>query len=559
MANVKIIKVKQIDENDNVSRIKKRVCGYARVSTDSDDQITSYKSQIEHYTNLIMANTDWIFVGMYADDGISGTQVKNRIEFQRMIDDALNNKIDMIISKSISRFARNTMDTLKYVRLLREHNVDVYFEKENIHTLELDSEMFLTLYSAFAQAESESTSQNVKMGLRAKMKKGGYCGQANPFGFNWNKEEKKLEINEKEAEVVKIIFELYEQGLGCKKIAINLNSLGYKPRVASTWDSKKVLRVIKNEKYVGDLLGQKYYVDDPMTHKKKKNFGQKEQYYATDVHKGIVSRNLWNKCQEIYNQRSVKYAPYGKKNKEKYSRKYPFSSMIDCGFCDGKYIRKVGGKTGKGNNIKRVSYWRCGNIVNKKKECQAKESIRELYLKDIFIQIFNTIASHNKSNRNRLFKIIKETLNENNNKINYNTLLNEKWKYEERLSHLIDLKLDNYDNLKVYEQKEKEINEKLFEINSEIISLSKNNNKSNKIENQLLQIKKVLESSVMLEEFDDDIFKLIIKKIIIGAYDDSGTFNTNIIIFVLNLNEDNRIIVEKDKSKIKSMSYYDGE
>lgn len=159
MAQVEIIAANLKNNIKNsVKRIIKKVCAYARVSTDSEEQLTSYSSKINHYTNYIKSNPDWEFAGVYADEGISGTQVKKRTEFMRMIDDALNGKIDIIIAKSISRFARNTLDTLKYVRLLREHNVDVYFEKENIHTLELDSEMFLTLYSAFAQAESESTS-----------------------------------------------------------------------------------------------------------------------------------------------------------------------------------------------------------------------------------------------------------------------------------------------------------------------------------------------------------------------------------------------------------------
>ena len=184
MAQVEIIAA-NLKQNviNSVKKIIKRVCAYARVSTDSEEQLTSYSSQIKHYSEKIKSNPDWEFVGIYADEGLSGTQVKNRTEFQRMIDDALNGKIDMIIAKSISRFARNTLDTLKYVRLLREHNVDVYFEKENIHTLELDSEMFLTIYSAFAQAESESTSMNVKMVLNAKMKRGEPVGNQNCYGY----------------------------------------------------------------------------------------------------------------------------------------------------------------------------------------------------------------------------------------------------------------------------------------------------------------------------------------------------------------------------------------
>lgn len=198
MPKVEIIKANNlIAEEINTDKKLKKVCTYARVSTDSEEQLTSYSSQIKYYTEKIKSNPDWKFVGIYADEGITGIQIKNRCEFQRMIDDALNDKIDIIIAKSISRFARNTVDTLNNVRLLREHNVDVFFEKENIHTLELDSEMFLTLYSAFAQAESESISQNVKMGLKSKMNRGEFVGCPECYGYNWNKQTKELEINEK--------------------------------------------------------------------------------------------------------------------------------------------------------------------------------------------------------------------------------------------------------------------------------------------------------------------------------------------------------------------------
>ena len=533
MTEVKIIKAKTNDDNTFFNKQKKKVCGYARVSTDSDEQITSYKSQIEHYTRIIKDNPDWIFVGMYADEGISGTGVKNRAQFKKMIKDAREGKIDMIIAKSISRFARNTMDTLKYVRELRDKKVDIYFEKENIHTLNLDSEMFLTLYSAFAQAESESTSQNVKMGLKAKMKQGGYCGQANPFGYNWNKKLKKLEINEKEAPTIKLIFESYEKGLGCKRVAEKLNQLGLKPRVADKWDSKKISRVIKNEKYVGDLLGQKYYVDDPMTHKKKKNFGEKEQYYASNVHEAIISRNLWNKCQEIYKKRSKKYAKE-QGHTSKYSMKYPFSSKLICDCCNGSYTRRLGGKSGKEN--KRVAYWRCSNIVRDKESCQAKVSIKETYIEDMFKCLFNKLALH-KYNKNHLKDIIKEVLNDKDNENILKNLCEEKNKYEERLSNLIDLKLDNFDNVKVYEIKEKELNDKINEINLKIQKCIKNKQKGNNFEKQLNQIKHMLNKDISIDGFDKDLFKILIKKIIIGDYENDD-FNPRIVKFVLNMDKE---------------------
>ena len=197
MKEVEIITANlNVYNKDFVDIVIKKVCAYARVSTDNEEQLTSYSSQINYYTEKIKSNPNWEFVGIYADEGISGPQANNRTEFLRMIEDAKSGKIDIIIAKSISRFARNTLDTLKYVRELREHNVDVFFEKENIHTLDMDSEMFLTFYSAFAQAESESISMNIKLGYKAKMKRGEACGNSECYGFIWNKEKQELEINE---------------------------------------------------------------------------------------------------------------------------------------------------------------------------------------------------------------------------------------------------------------------------------------------------------------------------------------------------------------------------
>lgn len=303
MTKVEIIKANNlITEEINTEKKLKKVCAYARVSTDSEEQLTSYSSQIKYYTEKINSNPAWKFVGIYADEGISGTQVKHRTEFQRMVNDALNGKIDIIITKSISRFARNVVDTLNNVRELREHNVDVYFEKENIHTIDTESEMFLGLCSMFAQAESESISQNVKLGLKSKMKRGEFVGNVKCYGYNWNKQTKELEINEEQAEVVRKIFNWYADGLGTRIIANKLKEQGFKTEKGNEFRSNQVGNIIKNEKYVGDYLGQKTYVVSPLTHKRNINFGEKEKYYVKDHHIPIISREVWNKCQELLNK-----------------------------------------------------------------------------------------------------------------------------------------------------------------------------------------------------------------------------------------------------------------
>ena len=397
MAQVEIIAA-NLKQNviNSVKKTIKRVCAYARVSTDSEEQLTSYSSQIKHYSEKIKSNPYWEFVGIYADEGLSGTQVKNRTEFKRMIGDALNGKIDMIIAKSISRFARNTLDTLKYVRLLREHNVDVYFEKENIHTLELDSEMFLTLYSAFAQAESESTSMNVKMGLNAKMKRGEPVGNQNCYGYIWNGQTKELEINEEQAEVVRLIFHLYISGLGGRIIARKLNEKNIPTYFDKKWSQSSINRIIRNEKYVGDLLGQKYYVESPITHKRSLNYGEKEQYYVKDHHVGIISREKWNKAQEILKKRNSKQIPEGRNHKTTYSLKYDFSSKIVCGHCNSTYVRRQGTKRKDG--IAPI-YWKCYQQVDEKDFCKDSKFIREDVLKSMFVELYNLIVKNKHKQR----------------------------------------------------------------------------------------------------------------------------------------------------------------
>ena len=527
MAQVEIIaaNLKQ-NKINSVKTIIKRVCAYARVSTDSEEQLTSYSSQIKHYSEKIKSNPNWEFVGVYADEGISGTQVKNRTEFQKMIDDALNGKIDMIIAKSISRFARNTLDTLKYVRLLREHNVDVYFEKENIHTLELDSEMFLTLYSAFAQAESESTSMNVKMGLNAKMKRGEPVGNQNCYGFIWDEKTKELEINEKQAEVVRLIFDLYVKGLGGRTIAHKLNDMGIPTYFDKKWSQSSINRVIRNEKYVGDLLGQKYYVTDPLSHKRSLNYGEKEQYYVKDHHKGIVSRDIWNKAQEILNKRNNNKKDNGRKHKTTYSLKYDFSSKIVCGHCNSTYVRRQGTKRKDGTA---PIYWKCFQQVDEKRYCEHSVVMREDVLKNMFVELYNLIVKNKHKTKEKLLDAIKSTLKEENYQKEIDKLRIELDKLNTKLSKLVDMQLDGVIDKDIYVKKEQEIKSQLTDIEEKINNLENLKNTNNNMAKKIKEIEKIVNAPTCIKEFDKETFDSIVERIIIG--EDSN--DSNVVRFIL--------------------------
>ena len=202
-----------------------RVAAYARVSTDSEDQLNSFESQVKYYNEKIKKNNEWLFVEVYADESISGTQDYKRSNFMRMIQDSLNGKIDLILTKSISRFARNTLDTLKYVRMLKEKNVAILFEEENINTLEMAGELLLTILSSVAQQESETISSHVKLGLKMKQKRGELIGYNGCLGYNYDKESKSISVNEEEAEIVKYIFNRYAQGVGSSIIAKELTNM----------------------------------------------------------------------------------------------------------------------------------------------------------------------------------------------------------------------------------------------------------------------------------------------------------------------------------------------
>jgi site-specific DNA recombinase len=253
---------------------KLRVAAYCRVSTDSEEQATSYETQIEHYTSYIENHRDWVLAGIYADDGISGTNTKNREEFNRMIDDCMAGKIDMIITKSISRFARNTLDCLKYIRQLKEKNIPVYFEKENINTLDSKGEVLLTIMASLAQQESQSLSQNVKLGLQYRYQQGIIQVNCSRFLGYTKDENNRLVIVPEEAEIVKRIFREYLEGKSMLKIARGLEADGILNGAGNKkWHTSSIAKILRNEKYIGDALLQKTYTVDFLTKKRIKNNG----------------------------------------------------------------------------------------------------------------------------------------------------------------------------------------------------------------------------------------------------------------------------------------------
>lgn len=366
---------------------KRKVCGYARVSTDRDEQFTSFQAQKDYYEKYIKSNLDWNFVGLYADEGITGTSIKNRDGFNRMIKDALNGKIDLIVTKSVSRFARNTVDTLSHIRLLKDHGVEIYFEKENIWTFDTKGEMIITLMSSLAQEESRSISENVTWGHRNNFKNGKvYIPFAHFLGYKKGADGKP-EIVEEEAKVIRYIYSLFIEGKSYVEIANRLSSEGIKsPGGSSKWATTTITSILTNEKYKGDALLQKGFTVNFLEHKRKINEGEVEQYYVENSHPAIIDKSEWDYVQDEVNRR------------KKIGRSYSgskFSSRIICGCCGGIY----GHKTAHSQDKYKCSLLRCNEKYKKGKHCYSP-SIKEEDVEKSFISAFNELG------KNR-FEIIK--------------------------------------------------------------------------------------------------------------------------------------------------------
>lgn len=326
---------------------KKRVAAYARVSTDNEEQASSYQTQVDYYTNYIQGRSDWKFVEVYTDEGISGTSTKKREGFKRMIEDALAGKIDLIITKSISRFARNTVDTLSAIRQLKEKNIGVYFEKENINTLDGKGEVLLTIMSSLAQEESRSISENVTWSLRKRFEEGkASVGYSRFLGYD-----KDFVINEDEAAIVRQIYQWYIKGYSFGQIANKCMDLEYPtPSGKQKWYPVSVKNILTNEKYKGDALLQKGYTPDFLTHKRVINNGEVQQYYVKEHHPAIISPEMFDKVQVLMTARAQTKGLYA------------FSGRIVCGECGGTYRRKTLHSTDKYKKV----VWGCHNKTKSK-------------------------------------------------------------------------------------------------------------------------------------------------------------------------------------------------
>lgn len=391
MATVTFIPARpRANNGTSTEKVQKiRVAAYCRVSTETEEQATSYETQVEHYTEYIKKNPLWECAGIYTDDGISGTNTKKRDGFNKLIADCMDGKIDMVVTKSISRFARNTLDCLKYIRQLKEKNIAVIFEKENINTLDAKGEVLITIMASLAQQESQSLSQNVKLGLQYRYQQGKVQICTNRFLGYDKGEDGGLVVNREEAEVVKRIYREYLEGGSYYQIGQSLERDGIKTAAGSVhWLPSTLAKILKNEKYIGDALLQKTVTVDFLTKKRVVNRGIAPQYYVEGSHEAIIPKDLFLRVQEEMVRRTHLQTDTGKKRI--YSGRYALSSRVYCGHCGDLFQRthwKVRGE--------KVIVWRCVTRLHKKDsdiECNARTITEEL-LHEVVVKAINQVAA----------------------------------------------------------------------------------------------------------------------------------------------------------------------
>ena len=372
---------------------KKRVAAYCRVSTDSEEQLNSYEAQKSYYTQKIADSPDWEMAGIYADEGISGTSMKKRTEFKKMITACKRGRIDLIITKSLSRFARNTVDCLETVRLLKANGIGVYFEKENINTLTESSEFLITLFSGFAQAESESLSKNVAWGWRKSAEAGNvYFQYKRMLGYRKGADGQP-EIVPEEAEIIRRIYRRYLAGcsLGQIKQELEQDNIPTAQKV-ERWSSAVIHNILTNEKYMGDALLQKTYITDCITKKVKKNMGERPMYYVENNHPAIIPRETFDQVQKEMTRRSSKRKVLQKSGKTelgKYSGKYALTELLVCGECGSPYKRVTWVRNGK----KRI-VWRCvSRLEFGTKYCHNSPTLDESRLHNAILAAMNEYAA----------------------------------------------------------------------------------------------------------------------------------------------------------------------
>ncbi len=490
-------------------RPKKRVCAYCRVSTDSAKQHTSYVAQVEYYKAYIEKREDWEFAGIFADEAKSGTQVRKREEFLRMMKECENGNIDVIITKSVTRFARNTIDSIEAIRKLKSLGITIYFEKENISTMSEQSEQMLTILSSLAQGESESISTNNRWGIQKRFRDGSYNISCVAYGYTKD-EDGELIIKEDEAAVVSRIYREYLDGKGSSAIARELTKDNIAPiRAAEKWNDSVVKEILHNPIYEGDLILQKTYTTEVLPYTKKRNRGEMPQFFIKDNHEPIITREQGEMVHEIYEYRRNQLDI---DDSGKYQNRYEFSSKIICRECGGIFRRQ---KIYIGKPYEKIQ-WSCKNHIENSRMCRTKP-IREDAIKTVYLIMWNKLASNYTFILNPMLDSLKNMRVSKEKEEEIENLNNRIMELAEQSHILSRVVQKGYMDSALFIQKQNALNVEIEEIKKKRNSLLDNNGFETEIAGteRLLEIIKY--NTEIMEVYDENLFLHTVNKVLIGS------------------------------------------
>ncbi len=496
-----------------------RVAAYCRVSTTLEQQEGSYEAQVSYYTEKIKNNPNWKNAGIYADDGKSATNTKKRDDFNAMIDDCMAGKIDMVLTKSVSRFARNTVDSLQTIRKLKEKNIAVYFEKENINTLDGTGELLITILSSQAQEESRNLSENTKWGITRRYENGIIAINHKKFMGYTKDEDGELIIVPEEAEIVRRIFRMYLEGSSILEITRALERDKIKTATGKDkWHPGVIEKMLINEKYMGDALLQKTYTVDFLTKKRVKNNGIVPQYYIEDNHEAIIPKELFYKVQEEKARRAslnksavTRKANKLKKEKSKFSSKYALTEILVCSECGHPYRRQVWSKYGQKSAV-----WRCENRLKNgtKANCKHSPTLKEEPLHDAIMTAINSVVENNGdfigAFRENVIRVIggystKDIPTEYDEKIK---------SLQKEMLTLIEENAKQGAVAEDFDDEYKRISEEINELKKTKLRLVQEKKQVDRYEQRLMEMDSTLKTiRPQVREFDEDLVRRLIKTI----------------------------------------------
>lgn len=507
----------RMNQERKIVDVRKRVAAYCRVSTDHEDQANSFESQQRYFRQYIERNPDWELYEIFADEGISGTNTKKRSEFKRMIACAKEGDFDLIITKEISRFARNTLDSIYYTRDLKKHGVGVIFMNDNINTLDGDAELRLAIMSSIAQEESRKTSERVKWGQKRRMEQGVVFGRSM---LGYDVKDGKMTVNEDGAKIVRLIFHKFaNENKGTHVIARELREAGITPMRVKEWSNTVILRVIRNEKYCGDLVQKKTFTPDFLSHEKKYNHGEEEFVIIKDHHEPIVSRELFEKANRILDEKSLT-----QEGKAKHSNRYPFSGKIKCGCCGSSYVARYKNR----KNGTRYKAWRCYKSATQGSPHTDKAgnplgcsnpSIRNEDAVHIMYLVTRSLQLEEKKITANLLSVIQSVLSVNTNYSHIEKLKEQIQTVEDKRTQLIDLCISGAITKQEFITKREACDKEISELQDTISGIDQQHLLADQQESVMKEITAAIHEIVSGVEYEDAFYSQILDKMVVQSKD----------------------------------------